>query len=59
MVVGAAESECLGAEIVGALVEVIGCVEGWAEETVGVQFGGMGGWGEVLNPPSAVFTLEV
>ena len=58
-VVGTAESEGLWAEIMGALVEVVCRVEGRMEEVVGVQFGGMGGWGEAFYPPSAVFTLEV
>ena len=58
-VFGAAESEGLRAEVIGALVEVVGRVEGRMQEAVGVQFGVMGRWGAVFDPPSAVFTLEV
>ena len=54
VVVGTAKPERLGTEVVRALVKVVGCVEGWVEVAVRVQFGGMGGWGEVFNPPSAV-----
>ena len=57
--VGTSKSEGLWAEVMGTLVEVVGRVERRVEEAVGVQFGGMGEWGKVFYPPSAVFTLEV
>ena len=57
--VGTSKYEGLWTEVMGTLVEVVGRVERRVEEAVKVQFGGMGGWGEVFYPPSAVFTLKV
>ena len=55
----ASKLECLGAEVVGSLVEIVGSVEGWVEEAEGVEFRAMWWGGEVFDPPSTVLTVEV
>ena len=56
--VGTSKSEGLWTEVMGTLVEVVCRVERRVEEAVRVQFGAMGGWGEVFYPPSRHRPIE-
>ena len=56
--VGATESEYLGSEVVGSLVEVRGGMEGGGEFMECAKFGHVGGIGHEFNPPPAVFPME-